>query len=193
MHAPAVSQKHMLGKIRMGMYVSSTQEETFLLLRRYLMVRFDEILDMDSPSYVKAELSPFYLSEGKLGMQLHFHWTTGWFLRSKGNAKGIVEATVEKRNGGSYVNFNFDFFKEYRESLIIWGILLLFLNILLGYLELSHPTNIAWIIIGLINVVMLIGVGLSILGDFRNVDLTKQGFTKGFESFVESNGPERSS
>jgi len=38
---------------------------------------------------------------------------------SLGNAKGEVEVNVIKRSGGSYVNLNFTFFKEYAADLIL--------------------------------------------------------------------------
>jgi ABC-type Fe3+ transport system permease subunit len=43
------------------------------------------------------------------------------------NAKGEVEVEIKERNGGSYSNLNFSFFKEYLPALIIaiFGTLLL--------------------------------------------------------------------
>lgn len=81
----------------MMLQMDSSQEETFRLLTHYFAVRREEILGSNPPSYVKAivprVLSP--LSEGK------------------------AEATITRRDGGSYVNINFDFRKGYVETFVL--------------------------------------------------------------------------
>lgn len=76
--------------------MDSSQEETFHLLTRYFALRHEEILVSNSPSYVKAKVP------------------TGGFF-----SEGKAEATITKRNGGSYVNINFDFRRGYIEALLL--------------------------------------------------------------------------
>lgn len=76
--------------------MDSSQEETFHLLTRYFALRHEEILVSNSPSYVKAKVP------------------TGGFF-----SEGKAEATITKRNGGSYVNINFDFRRGYLEAFVL--------------------------------------------------------------------------
>jgi hypothetical protein len=82
----------------MILQMDSSQEETFRLLTHYFAVRREEILVSNPPSYVKAkvptDLSPLV-------------------------ADCKAEANITKKNGGSYVNINFDFRRAYAESFAV--------------------------------------------------------------------------
>jgi hypothetical protein len=82
--------------------MDSSQEETFQTIMDYFTVRRYKILFSNPSSLIRAEIGSW------MGMSI-----------ASGTAKGEVEATVMKRNGGSYLNFNFDFTKEYVGTLIV--------------------------------------------------------------------------
>jgi hypothetical protein len=76
-------------------FLDATPEEAFRLITNYFVVRRVKALASDEASYIKAEIG-------------------SWFsFADEGNAKGEVEAKLTKGNTGSYVNFDFDFTKEY--------------------------------------------------------------------------------
>ena len=79
--------------------MNSSQEETYHLLMDYFTGRRERVLTSNSPSYIRAEIG-------------------SWASLSIGNAKGEVEANITKRNGGSYINLSFNFFKEYIVTLL---------------------------------------------------------------------------
>lgn len=85
----------------MSLYMNFSQEETFQSVMDYFTGRRYKILVSHSPSLIRAEIGSW--------MSMSFE---------SGTAKGEAEATVMKRNGGSYVNFNFNFTKEYVSGLI---------------------------------------------------------------------------
>ena len=74
--------------------MNSSQEETFRSLMDYFGERRFRILVSDSPSYIRVGIG-------------------SWMSFSLESAKGEAEVNVTKRNGGSYVNLNFNFFKDY--------------------------------------------------------------------------------
>lgn len=80
--------------------MNSSQEETYHLLMDYFTRRRERILTSNSPSYIRAEIG-------------------SWVSLSLQSAIGEVEANITKRNGGSYVNFNFNFFKEYIGTFLV--------------------------------------------------------------------------
>lgn len=83
--------------------MNSSQEETFQTIMDYFTGRRYKILVSNAPSLVRAEIGSY------------------WSM-SRGDAKGEVEATITKRNSGSYLNFHFDFTKEYMAGLLVAAI-----------------------------------------------------------------------
>ena len=83
----------------MSLFVN-VSEEAFRLMMDYFTSKHMKILTSNSPSYIRAEFG-------------------SWTSMSLDNAKGEVEAEIMERNGGSYTNLNFSFFKEYLFALII--------------------------------------------------------------------------
>jgi len=84
----------------MSLFVNVSEEEAFRLLMDYFTSKHMKIIASNSPSYVRAEFG-------------------SWTSMSLDNANGEVEAEIKERNGGSYTNLNFSFFKEYLFALII--------------------------------------------------------------------------
>jgi hypothetical protein len=92
----------------MSLFVNVSGEEAFRLILDYFTLKRMKILTSNSPSYIRAEFG-------------------SWTSMSLDNANGEVEVEITERNGGSYSNLNFSFFKEYLFALIIafFGTLLL--------------------------------------------------------------------
>jgi hypothetical protein len=79
----------------MKMFLDATPEEAFRLITNYFVARRVKALASDEASYFRAEIG-------------------SWFsFADEGNAKGDVEVKLTKENTGSFVNFDFDFTKEY--------------------------------------------------------------------------------
>jgi hypothetical protein len=91
--------------------MSSSQEETFQTIMNYFAERRYKIVVSNSPSLVKAEFGSY--------LAMSFSAVT---------AKGEMEVSIVKRNGGSCVNLNFDFTKGYLAGFIsaVFGALLCF-------------------------------------------------------------------
>lgn len=162
----------------MSLYMESSQEETFKTIMDYFMGRHYKILVSNSPSLVRAEIG-------------------SWMVMSmaSGNAKGESEATIIKRNGGSYVNFNFDFTKEYISGLIVAviGALAVYavLNWMAGSIFLSRipsqSVGDAWAIFNPIIIagsVLLFAIIMSLEGYF--VSRTRKRFLAEFNTFAQS-------
>jgi hypothetical protein len=130
--------------------MDSSQEETFRLLAHYFAVRHEETLVSNSPSYVKAKvrtvLSPF--SDGK------------------------AEATITKRNGGSYVNINFDFRRGYAEASLL--AIAIFVLPILSSITYFTPSN-SYESGGIFLVALALFIG-AIAFEGYIVSLTKKGF-----------------
>jgi hypothetical protein len=84
----------------MSLFVDVSEQEAFRLIMDYFTSRRIRILTSNSPSYIKAEFG-------------------SWTSMSLDKAKGKVEVKITEKNGGSYSNLNFSFFKEYLFALII--------------------------------------------------------------------------
>ena len=84
----------------MSLFVNASQEEAFRSLMDYFTGRRMRILTSNPPSYIRVQFG-------------------SWFSLGLGKAQGEVEVNVVKRNGGSYANLNFAFFKEYLHSMIV--------------------------------------------------------------------------
>ena len=84
----------------MNLFVNVSEEEAFRLLMDYFTSKHIKIIASNSPSYIRAEFG-------------------SWTSMSLDNANGEVEVEIKERNGGSYTNLNFSFFKEYLFALII--------------------------------------------------------------------------
>ena len=84
----------------MSLFVNVPEEEAFRLMMDYFTSKHMKIVTSNSPSYIRAEFG-------------------SWTSMSLDNANGEVEVEITGRNGGSYSNLNFSFFKEYLFALII--------------------------------------------------------------------------
>jgi len=84
----------------MSLFVNVPEEEAFRLMMDYFTSKHMKIVTSNSPSYIRAEFG-------------------SWTSMSLDNANGEVEVEITGRNGGSYTNLNFSFFKEYVFALII--------------------------------------------------------------------------
>jgi hypothetical protein len=86
--------------LKMSMFINASCSEAFLLITDYFASKRMKIVGSNPPSYIRAEFG-------------------SWTSISLDNAKGEVKAEITERNGGSHVNLNFSFFKEYLMALII--------------------------------------------------------------------------
>lgn len=162
--------------LEMSLFVNAPQEEAFRSLMDYFTGRRVKILTSNKPSYVRVGIGS---------------WIGFVF---QGNAKGEVETTVTKRNGGSYVHFNFDFTKEYASGFIgaIVGALLLYgigswvANLMISKLPYSAIGEI-WSLVYLIiifGMVMLFATIMVMEGYY--VSRTKKRFIEEFNKFMQS-------
>jgi hypothetical protein len=82
----------------MSLPVNVSEEEAFHLLMDYFTSKHMKIIASNSPSYIRAQFG-------------------SWTSLSLDNANGEVEVGIMERNGGSHINLDFSFFKEY---LLAW-------------------------------------------------------------------------
>jgi hypothetical protein len=132
----------------------------------YFNGRRMKILSPNLPSYIKAEFG------SRASM---------WF----GNAKGEVETKIVKRNGGSYINLNFNFLKEYAYGLIAASIIALIFYILAWVQALAQrgdlPLGMMWATF--IALIILGSMGMLVSYD---VSLTRRRFMEEFNMFIQS-------
>lgn len=155
----------------MSLFTNTAQEETFRLVMDYLVGRRMKVLASNSPSYIRAEIGS-YVS------------------MSHGNAKGEVEFNIAKRDGGSYLHFNFSFLKNYLFDLIIaicispifYGILLLMLTPFPNEF-IQTVQHLIWIItFGFI----FTTIGFVEVMSGRNASKTRRMFIEEFNTFMQS-------
>ena len=161
----------------MSLLMNSSQEETFQTIMNYFVGRGFKILVSNSPSLIRAEFGSYLVAS------------------LKGNAKGEIEASIVKRNGGSHVSFNFDFTKGYITGFIsaILGALLCFAVVhwIVSFSLSDFPSwaiEDAWtmfntIMIGAIVVVVFV-VTMSVEGYY--VSRTRKRFIEEFSMFEKS-------
>lgn len=88
------------GILTLRRFIASSPEETFRSLMIYFNGKRMKISSLTRPTFIRAEI----------GSWLSF--------TDEGNAKGEVEATIAKANGGSNVYLNFRFVNEYSLGLL---------------------------------------------------------------------------
>jgi hypothetical protein len=156
--------------------MNSSQEETYHLLMDYFTGRRERILTSNSPSYIRAEIG-------------------SWGSFSISTAKGEVEANVTKRNGGSYVNFSFNFFKEYVGDLLITIVMAPFIYFIPQWFLSSFVSSFAssdflrWFqsafsIILLAGIILLFSIVMVVAG--YATSSTRNRFIDEFNMFVQS-------
>jgi uncharacterized membrane protein len=143
----------------MSFFVNASQEEAFRLVMDYFNGRRMKILSSNSPSYIRA----------KFGKVLA--------LETSGNAKGEAKTNIMKRNGGSYVNLDLDFFEYYLTSFVATAIFAVVAVIIYQMLEL--PFWLSLIILPTMALVALVGAGYS-------VSNTRKRITQEFNMFIQS-------
>lgn len=161
----------------MSLYMNSSQEETFQSLMDYFTGRRYKILVSNSPQLVRAEIGSW------MSMTV-----------ASGTAKGEAEATIIKRNGGSYVNFNFNFMKEYVSGLIscVLGALIIYAVVYwIGGAYFSRLPSQAvgdvWAIVNpsiIVGIVLLFAIVMSMEGYL--VAKTRKRFIAEFNTFAQS-------
>lgn len=160
------------------------QKVAFLVLKLYLATRLDKIVTLNSPSHIKAELSGLFLENGKVKEELVFGSWRGFLTRKKGNARGIVKASVEDLNSESLVDFKFSFAKHYKPYLILEAVLFIALNSLIGYIAITSSSDLFALFV-ILNVVLLVFGGFWIFSAFWNTMLTQTTFIEEFEEFCK--------
>jgi len=155
----------------MSLFVDSSQEETFNSVMDYFTTRRMRILTSNSPNYMRGEFG-------------------NWFSMSSGNAKGEVEVSIMKKDNGSYVSLNFNFFKDYMAGLFlgILGSILVYLvvNVMLSrypqdYIEFIEPSIPFFVIAGI-----LIVFGIVTAFSAYDVSKTRGRFIEEFNMFIQS-------
>ena len=161
----------------MSLYLNSSQEETFQTIMDYFRGRRYKILVSNSPSLIRAEFGSWH----SLSV-------------SSGTAKGEAEATIIKRNGGSYVNFNFSFMKEYLSGLIVAVVIFPIVYLIAQWFAGSYfsqlPASVvadAW---GIFNpiLIFLIMIGFALIMSMEGllVSKTRKRFIEEFNVFAQS-------
>lgn len=158
--------------------MNSSQEDTFRSLMDYFNGRRFRILVSNQPYLIRAEIGAY------------------WAM-SRGNAKGEVEASITKRNGGSYINFNFSFTKEYITGLIAssigalvayvlgWGVA----NMMISRMPFANVADLSLFVNGIIvfGIVMIFLAVMTIEG--QNASITRKKFINEFNTFAQSLPP----
>jgi len=142
----------------MSFFVNASEEEAFRLVMDYFEGRRMKILTSNAPSYIRAQFG-------------------SWVSMSPSNSKGEVEINTVKRNGGSYVNLNFDFSKEYLAALIVTTIGAIVTLIVYGVLEIEP-----WFtLVVILAIVAIVG---GIVG--YSVSATRRSVIEEFNMFIQS-------
>jgi len=139
----------------------------------YFSGRRMRILTSNPPSYIRVECGS---------------WVSFSF---QGNAKGEIEVNVTKRNSGSYINFNFNFFKEYMGDFLLAIIGALFVYVFLQWILSSlYPSDFvrsfqgAFSLILLGGIVLLFALVMGLAG--YATSLTRRRFIEEFNMFAQS-------
>jgi len=159
----------------MSIFVNAPEQEAFLLITDYFASKRMKIVTSKHPSYIRAEFG-------------------SWTSISLDNAKGEVEAEITERNGGSYANLNFTFFKEYLFALIIAIFGTLFLCVIMWWraardMSRINPADVgnflfkaSLITVGLSTVMFVVVIGF--VG--YSIALTRRRFIEEFNMFMQS-------
>jgi len=159
----------------MSLFVNVSEEEAFRLLMDYFTSKRMKIIASNSPSYIRAEFG-------------------SWTSMSLDNAKGEVEAEIKERNGGSYSNLNFSFFKEYLFALVIAISVTLLLCVVMWWraardMSRINPADVgnflfkvSLITVGLAAVMFVVVIGLVVY----STSITRRRFIEEFNMFMQS-------
>lgn len=142
----------------MSWFINSPPEETYSLLMDCFDGRHMKVKTSDSPSCIKVGFG-------------------SWTEMVLDNAKGEVTARIVKRNGGSYVNLDFDFALEYYPALLltIAGVAATYM-----FYDLLRVSPIWALSVMLIEVVVVWGIVV------YSISLTKRKFIEGLNTFIQS-------
>jgi uncharacterized Tic20 family protein len=159
----------------MSIFVNAPEQEAFLLITDYFASKRMKIVSSNPPSYIRAEFG-------------------SWTSISLDNAKGEVEAEITERNGGSYANLNFSFFKEYLFALIIAIFGTLILCVIMWWRATRDTSQInpadvgnflfkvSLITVGLSAVMFVVAIGLVVY----STSLTRRRVIEEFNMFMQS-------
>jgi hypothetical protein len=157
------------------MFINASEQEAFLLITNYFASKHMKIVASKHPSYIRAEFG-------------------SWTSISLDNAKGEVEAEITEKNGGSYANLNFTFFKEYLAALIIAIFGTLFLCVIMWWratrdMPQINPSDVGnfllqvdLITFGLSVVMFVVAIGLVVY----STSVTRRRFVEEFSMFIQS-------
>lgn len=151
--------------------MNSSQDETFRSLVDYFTGRRIRILTSIEPSYIRVGIG----SSASLSL---------------GNAKGDVAVYIGKRDGGSSINFNFDFSKDYSVSLIvaIFGALIVYT--LLTWVAsnmIREVGSVAWpYIFPFLLFLAVLTFAIIIVMESYSVSLTRRRFVEELNMFAQS-------
>jgi hypothetical protein len=159
----------------MSLFVNASEQEAFLLITDYFASKSMKIVTSSPPSHIRAEFG-------------------SWASISLDNAKGEVEVEITKRNGGSYTNLNFSFFKEYLFALMIAIFGTLFLCVVMSWrastdMSRINPADVgnflfkvSLITVGLSAVMFVVAIG--VVG--YSTSLRRRRFVEEFNMFMQS-------
>ncbi len=159
----------------MSLFLDAPESEAFRSVKDYFTGRHFRILASNPPSHIQAEIG-------------------SWTSVSFGNSKGKVEANLVKRNGGTYVNLDFSFRKEYLAGIaafvigtvLIYGTMLLVGNSTTVGLTPSARSEYLllanYIVLGLIFIYLVITFGIIEYSARK----TRRTFIEEFNIFTQS-------
>jgi hypothetical protein len=159
----------------MSLLVNVSEEEAFRLMVDYFTSKRMKILTSNSPSCIRADFG-------------------SWASMSLDNAKGEVEVEIMERNGGSYINLNFSFFKEYMSALIIAIFGTLLLCVVMWWratrdMSRINPADVgnslfkvSLITVGLSAVIFVVAIGLIVY----STSITRRRFIEKLNMFIQS-------
>jgi len=160
----------------MSLSVDAPQEETFNLAMNYFNEKRMKISDSTPPHYIIVEFG-------------------SWTSMSFDNGKGEVEVGIEKKDGKSYVNLDFDFSVNYLlyfiiaiiSALIVYVVLSSFVNtwasgISNPLLRSDYLSRANLYVISGALIVFFLGILVSVI----EVSMTRKRFIKEFNMFIQS-------
>lgn len=148
----------------MSFFVNASQEEAFGLVMDYLEGRRMKILTSNPPSYIRARI--------------------GTWASSFASSPGEVEFNITKRNGGSYVNLNFNFLTAYLGGLLVAIIGALIIFIFTIRLPTTNPLKVIapWFALGFSGIVFFLYMGVI----EYDASQTRKRFIEEFNMFIQS-------
>jgi len=154
----------------MSLYIDASQKEAFNYVTDYLTSRHMKVLSSQPPTHIRARFGQ-------------------WISLSFGNGRGDVEVHTVAKNGGSYINLNFNFKNLYTVyltisiigAIIVYGALSWIASQRAAALRLSPMnTNLLNLIIALFSFALIMALS------GYEAQQTRRKFIQEFNMFIQS-------